>query len=169
MKVGREFHDGIIRKMRFRRKRGLARLSNCVTCLIQNAAISIHDHHDTIQNMNRCDGDCNMTTTKDATAQLLASLHADYDADLVEVFRLTGPDESDADEPIKLLEVNESTTSAGIVPVYFGPSNLIPFANIIVEVTPEEYSQLQTALLTLPDGWRVGESLFSRNGATSPA
>ena len=110
-----------------------------------------------------------MTITKEASAQKLASLHADYDPDLVEVFRLTGPDETNADEPIKLLEVNAATASAGIMPVYFGPSNLIPFANIIIEVTPEEYAQLQSAQLTLPEGWRVGETLFSRNGAKSLA
>jgi hypothetical protein len=104
-----------------------------------------------------------MQNDKTETAKSLAALHSNYDPDLLQVIRITDANgEDQADEPNKLLEVNASTVSAGIMPVHFGPSPRIPFASIIVEVTPDEYALLQSKQLTLPDGWSLGEVLFSR-------
>jgi hypothetical protein len=108
-------------------------------------------------------------STKLESAQSIAAMHSGYDPDLLEVIRITGPDEETADEPIKLLEINAATVSAGIMPVFFGPSNRVPFASIIVEITPDEFQRIRSNQLTLPDGWRLGETLFSRHGGKSLA
>jgi hypothetical protein len=55
-------------------------------------------------------------------------------------------------EPIKLLEVNRATVSAGLMPVYFGPSGSYPSV-VIIEITEEEYRAVQNGSLTLPEGW----------------
>ena len=104
-----------------------------------------------------------MNITKSDAANTLARKHSWFDEDLVHVYRIAKPDGEDGpDEPIKLLEVNVSTVPVGIVPIYFGPSAENPFPTIIVEITPDEYQQLQSRKLSLPDDWQVGEVLFSR-------
>ena len=105
----------------------------------------------------------------ETNSKSLAAFHFKHDPDLLSVIRITAPAEETPDEPIKLLEINASTVSAGIMPVYFGPSVLIPFASVIVEVTPDEYQLIQSKQLTLPDGWCLGEILFSRNGEKTSA
>ena len=63
--------------------------------------------------------------------------------------------------PIKLLEVNENTVPSGVMPIQFGPSlaSGIHYSSIIVEVTPDEYEEIQTGKLGLPDGWTLGEEI----------
>jgi hypothetical protein len=60
-----------------------------------------------------------------------------------------------ADEPIKLLEVNEDTIPTGIVPLRFGPlpERGITRCSTIIEVTPDEYQQIENGKLPLPPGW----------------
>jgi len=60
-----------------------------------------------------------------------------------------------ADESIKLVEVDEDTIPVGIVPLRFGPlpERGIDFNCDVVEVTSEEYAQIQTGELSLPEGW----------------
>ena len=52
-------------------------------------------------------------------------------------------------EPIKLLEVNENTVAAGVMPLYFGPAPAsgIPYPSVIVEVTGEH-----SVMVPGPDG-----------------
>jgi len=88
-----------------------------------------------------------MNPAKCESAKSLATYHSNYDPELIQVVRITAPGEETLDEPIKLLEINASSVPAGIVPVYFGPSNLIPFASVIVEVTPDEYELIQAKQL----------------------
>lgn len=70
-------------------------------------------------------------------------------------------------ETIKLLEVNENTTPAGVVPIQFGPAPAsgIHFSSVIVEVTPEEFRQIQRQELPLPAGWQVGEHIEKAQAA----
>jgi hypothetical protein len=102
-------------------------------------------------------------TEKDEAARRLAELHYRVEEGMRNIFRLrASPDaEVQPDEPIKLLEINEDTVAAGIMPLHFGavPDRGIPFPCVIVEITPEEYQQLQLHELRLPGGWTVGEQL----------
>ena len=45
------------------------------------------------------------------------------------------------------------------MPLYFGPvpSSGIPYASVIVEVTPDEFERIRVQELKLPDGWTIGE------------
>jgi hypothetical protein len=99
--------------------------------------------------------------TKDEEAVKLAHIHYEVEEGMIHIFRLTGSPEAEISptEPIKLLEVNESTVPYGILPLHFGPLRAagIHYPSVIVEVTPEEYKQIQAEELKLPNGWKVGE------------
>jgi hypothetical protein len=59
------------------------------------------------------------------------------------------------------LEVNADTVPSGVTPVYFGPraDRGMPYPRVIIDLTPDEFSQVQSSELALPDGWRVCEPL----------
>lgn len=101
-----------------------------------------------------------MQPSKDSVAQQLADSHYAVEPDIDLILQLIAPDDREADpaEPVKLLEVNQSTTSDGIRPVFFGPhpSSGIVFPSVIVEVTPSEYAQIRRQPSLLPNGWRIG-------------
>ena len=110
-------------------------------------------------------------TDKDAVARKLADHHYFVEEGITHIFRLTGRPEAEArpEEPIKLLEVNENTVPSGVMPLGFGtlPEAGIPFPSVIVEVTPEEFKQIQAHELKIPLGWTIG-ALFEKpvpNGA----
>ena len=95
---------------------------------------------------------------KDDTAEELARSHFTVEPDIVAIFRVrAGQRESQPSEPVKLLEVNRHTPSAGIQPVHFGPDPAagIHHASVIIEVTPEEYEQVRRGELRLPEGWEL--------------
>lgn len=104
-----------------------------------------------------------MPETKAEAARKLAEAHFSLEKGMKKIFRLKAKEEvEDAPtEPIKLLEVNASTVPTGVLPLHFGPAlaSGIPFASIIVEVTPEEYKRIQTRQLALPQDWVIGEEL----------
>ena len=50
------------------------------------------------------------------TACRLAESHDPVEPGLTAIFRLISPREDDEEEPVKLLEVSESTTTGGILP-----------------------------------------------------
>jgi hypothetical protein len=99
--------------------------------------------------------------TKDEEATELARIHYEVEEGMIHIFRITGAEEAETDpsEPIKLLEVNESTIPSGILPLRFGPLAAagIHYPSVIVEITPEEYEKLQTEELRLPFNWNIGE------------
>lgn len=109
-----------------------------------------------------------MTTTpissspdKNSTARELAEAHRDFDSSIEKIIRIVSEAESDAAEPVKLLEVNPSTSPSGILPIAFGADPpTIPFPSIIVEVTADEFDRIQAGHLSLPEGWRLGETLY---------
>ena len=101
--------------------------------------------------------------TKDEAAAALARKHYQIETGMTQIFRLTGSADVEfrPNEPIKLLEVNENTVPAGIMPIQFGPSPAsgLSFSSIIVEVTPDEFQKIQNRQLELPHGWTVGEPI----------
>ncbi len=101
-----------------------------------------------------------MTVDKDNTADELAQSHFSVEPDIVAIYRVVAAQrELQPSEPVKLLEVNRHTPSAGIRPVHFGPDPAagIYHASVVIEVTPEEYEQLKRGELRLPEGWEIGQ------------
>jgi hypothetical protein len=97
-------------------------------------------------------------SSKEAAAKDLARRHYDLEPGLVRVYRLHSRNEDAHAEPIKLLEVNEDTIAAGVMPLHFGPAPAvgIPFSTVIVEVTPEEFRRIEARELRLPEDWEIG-------------
>jgi hypothetical protein len=102
--------------------------------------------------------------TKDDVARALAEEHVSWEDSIQRIVRLRSANEDDADEPIKLLEVNSLTAPAGIVPVSLGPSEDAPFPLVVIEVTEDEFARVRGGELALPPGWTVAETLYSANG-----
>ena len=99
--------------------------------------------------------------TKEEETIVLARKHYEVEEGMTHIYRLIGTPEAETDpsEPIKLLEVNESTIPSGILPLRFGPLAAagIHYHSVIVEITPAEYQQVQTQELKLPNGWKIGD------------
>jgi len=99
-----------------------------------------------------------------AQARELARRHHEIERGLTEVFLLRDTATAIADPPdaIKLLEVNENTVTAGIVPIGFSPApkSGIHFPSVIVEVTPDEFRKIEWKELQLPNGWEIGERIW---------
>lgn len=101
--------------------------------------------------------------TKDEGARILAEAHYRVEPGITRIFRLSGTAEAEScpDEPIKLLEVNESSIPSGIMPLRFdaAPGRGIHWPSVIVEVTPAEFEKIRSRELALPDGWNIGDLL----------
>jgi hypothetical protein len=71
---------------------------------------------------------------------------------------------------IKLLEVNSYTPEMGVMPLHFGPAPAsgIPYASIIIEVSPNEFEKIRSNELKLPEGWSLGDP-FPRPSGTGGA
>ena len=103
---------------------------------------------------------------KDDVAQLLADAHREAEPEIIRIVRLVGPNEAEAREPVKLLEVNPATSPSGVMPIAFAPDPPgVPFPSVVVEVTPDEYARIAGGLLALPHDWRLGGTLFDANVA----
>jgi hypothetical protein len=84
--------------------------------------------------------------TKDEEAIKLANKHYQIDGGLTCVIQInSNVTVVQPDERIILLEVNSSTVPAGIMPLHFSPvpSAGIHYPSVIMEVTPDEYEQIQ--------------------------
>lgn len=93
-------------------------------------------------------------------AKKLTRLHAEMDNGITLV-RYIMPDKNV--QSVTVLEVNEHAIPSGtIVPVPLGPSGDIPHSTTVIEVTPEEYTEIEEGTLRLPEGWELGEELFLR-------
>lgn len=99
-------------------------------------------------------------------AQLLADIHYSVEDGITGIFRITSSAEIEVQpqEPIKLLEVNQDTIPTGVMPLYFGPTPAsgVHYPSVIVEVTPEEFAQIQSQKLALPSGWKVSDEPLPR-------
>ena len=95
---------------------------------------------------------------KDQEALKLASAHYDVEPGMLQIFRIRGAAaaESAHEEPIKLLEVNENTIAAGIMPLQFAalPDHGIFHSCISVEVTPDECESSHNCEVGLPNWWQ---------------
>ncbi len=92
----------------------------------------------------------------------MAQAHYRIESSIRHIFRVrSGEQEGSASEPIKLLEVNYATIPSGILPVCFGPHESVglTFPSIMIDVTPDEFDQLQARELALPNGWELGEEM----------
>jgi hypothetical protein len=105
----------------------------------------------------------NQKPTKEEVAKELAKKHYEVEDGLTHIFRvrISGEAENLPGEPIKLLEVNTMSIPSGIMPLQFSarPDRGIPFSSIIIEVTPDEFEQIQRKELQLPNDWVVDEEL----------
>ena len=71
-----------------------------------------------------------------------------------DIYRFVSQDEDRPGEPIKLLEVTNSTPATGsIVTFTFGPADDIIYPSTVAQVTPEEMGKIRLGEITLPDGW----------------
>lgn len=99
----------------------------------------------------------------DDEARLLAEKHYQIESGVREIVQLDQQVECELDrgKKIVLLEVNENTVPSGIVPIEFGPApeSGINYPSVIVEVTPEEFEQIKTNELPLPNGWSLGNPI----------
>jgi hypothetical protein len=99
--------------------------------------------------------------SKDQVADTLAQAHYTVELGIQQIIRLLSAEEQDDSEPIKLLVVNANTVPGGIQPLFFGPQNAngILYPSMIIEITPEEYQQLQAGALRLPNNLRLGQEI----------
>jgi hypothetical protein len=100
---------------------------------------------------------------KGEAASALAEAHRRIEPAISRIVRVIAEGEHTSDEPVKLLEVNPETSPSGIIPIAFGPDPpAIPFPSIVIEVTEAEFERLLAGSLTLPEGWRLGDTLYSQ-------
>jgi len=98
---------------------------------------------------------------KGEIAKVLADAHREYEPSITRIIRVIADQEHATDEPVKLLEVNPDTSPSGIVPIAFGPDPpRIPFPSVVIEVTETEFESVRAGGLLLPDGWRLGDTLY---------
>jgi hypothetical protein len=96
-------------------------------------------------------------------AKRLAKSHVEIEGTISGVAYITGSADKNADEPIKMLEINSATSASGFFPVTFGSSGEIPYPSTVVEITPEEAKKLEKNQLDgWPKDWKVGEWLYRR-------
>lgn len=83
---------------------------------------------------------------KEEARKQLARAHYSHEPGITAIFTVCTDAAREAlpSEAIKLLEVNENTIPAGIMPLGFdaSPANGIPFPSVIIEVTPEVWSRV---------------------------
>lgn len=101
------------------------------------------------------------TPDKGEIARSLADAHRKIEPGINRIVRVVADREQDATEPVKLLEVNPETSPSGIVPIAFGADPpQIPFPSVVIEVTEGEFEKIRAGSLALPDGWRLGDTLY---------
>ena len=108
--------------------------------------------------------------SKDEVAEDLANRHFAVEAGMRRVLRIRGRTEADPGDPIKLLEVNDNTVSAGIQAIQFRPNPKmgIDFPSLIIEVTPEEYEKIESREWRLPEGWEIAGAIGTRTAHCGP-
>jgi hypothetical protein len=98
---------------------------------------------------------------KTEIAKMLADAHRKVEPGISRIFRVVSDREQDADEPVKLLEVNPDTSPSGIFPIAFNADPpTVPFPSVVIEVTESEFEKINAGSLRLPDGWRLSEPIY---------
>jgi hypothetical protein len=102
-----------------------------------------------------------ITPEKSQVAKMLAEAHRKVEPGINRIFRVISDREQEADEPVKLLEVNPDTSPSGIFPIAFNADPpTIPFPSVVIEVTEVELEKICAGSLLLPDGWRLDELIW---------
>ena len=94
-------------------------------------------------------------------AEVLAAYHYVVEPDLKLIRAYTREGGDKPDDPIRLLEVHDTTIAAGIVPIYFGAATDVPFPSVVIEVNRMEFDAIEAGEsgFQLPDGWDLGEDI----------
>jgi hypothetical protein len=100
--------------------------------------------------------------TRDEVARELISYHVLVEQEIISAFHYVREGGDSPGEPVKLLEVSRATVPAGIAPIYFGPTKDIPYPVVIIEVTEEEFREVESGQLPLPPGWEQRVELHQR-------
>jgi len=105
--------------------------------------------------------------SKNDVARDLIAWHFHVEPDLETVYLLHDGDGRE-DEPIKLLEVNRSTSYSGRVEAFFfDAAGDITCASAVVEVSRTELEMIRVGVLALPEGWSLeGSAAFGRDDIT---
>lgn len=100
--------------------------------------------------------------TINTAAERLAEAHYRVEPGISKIYALSSAEAGD--RTIRLLEVNANTFESGIVPIGFGPHprSGVPFASVIIEVTPREFEDLRNGRLQLPEGLRLVNDPYPR-------
>lgn len=103
--------------------------------------------------------------TKDEVARNLIDWHFKIDPDIAEIYRFfSDENEDDSKEPIKLLEVSDSTISTGRVDVFgFASAGDTPYPCMFALVTPSEMQEILSHTIPLPQGWELTRSVHFDN------
>jgi len=105
-----------------------------------------------------------MKKTRLETAQKLAQDHRRVEPDLKHIFLLTSDREDDPREPIKLLEVLDSTLSDEIMPISFSadPARGIAYPCSIIEMSTRDFQARKTKMIQFRGRrWKIGEDLLA--------
>jgi hypothetical protein len=98
---------------------------------------------------------------KSEIAKTIAKVHRNFEPSISRIIHLVADRDSSDAEPVKLLEVNPDTFESGIWPIHFGADPpLIPFSSVVIEVTEKEFEAICAGTLSLPEGWRLGDTLY---------
>ena len=93
-------------------------------------------------------------TKKDEAARRLIDWHFSIEPEILKVYRFISPEEESPEEPIKLIEISTATFPTGRIDLFgFGPAGDVPYSMVIATVTPEEWDQVKTGTIPLPNNW----------------
>ncbi len=96
------------------------------------------------------------TTKKDESAERLIDWHFSVQPDMREIYRIIMPSEDEPNDPIRLLEISDSTLPTGEVMAFgFRADGDIYYPSIIAEVTPDELERIRQGKIPLPSGWDI--------------
>lgn len=100
------------------------------------------------------------TTITEQLVRRLASLHFKTEDTIEQIVWFTRGD----DTVIRLIEINRTALPTGKVEVFsFAPSADIPFPTLIADVTPNEWQEIRSGHIPLPESWDLASAqVFSR-------
>src|ERR1700679_1978416 len=110
-----------------------------------------------------------MRKTRQETARYLAEAHFRVEPDLKHVFLLISDREDDPREPIKLLEIVDSTLADEIMPVTFAadPARGIHYPSSIIEMSTRDFRARRSKTIQFRGRkWKIGQDLLSTSAGT---
>ena len=93
-------------------------------------------------------------TTYDEAVQALAGWHAYGESREFSVYACSDPRQ----ETVRLIEVSPDFAATGRASAFaFGRAPDFPFPSAVIQLTPDEWDQVQSGALPLPDGWEASQ------------